>query len=146
MKSKFISKRYWHDNSTPMGKVNDLAKQFNDVIDLSLGDPDLITHDIIIDNSFADAKKGHTKYTDFRGDPELRNEIIKFYDEKYNLKIDDKEVMVTASGCVALYLVLEAILDDGDEVIIHAPYFTPYPQQIVLARGVPVILDTYESE
>ena len=45
-----------------------------------------------------------------------------------------------------MYLALEAILDDGDEVIIHAPYFTPYPQQIELARGIPVVLDTYEEE
>ena len=54
--------------------------------------------------------------------------------------------MVTASGCLAMYLALEAILDDGDEVIIHAPYFTPYSQQIKLARGIPIILDTYEEE
>ena len=63
MKNKYISKRYWKDKSTPMGKVDELAKQFNDVIDLSLGDPDLITHDIIIDNSMRDAKLGYTKYT-----------------------------------------------------------------------------------
>jgi aspartate/methionine/tyrosine aminotransferase len=146
MKSKYLSKRYWKDKSTPMGKVDQLAKQFDDVIDLSLGDPDLTTHDIIIENAFRDAKAGHTKYTDFRGDPELRCEIAKFYDEEYNITVDDSEIMVTASGCIAMYLVMEAILDDGDEVIMHAPFFTPYPQQVELARGVPVILDTFEDE
>ncbi|MBE6083182.1 pyridoxal phosphate-dependent aminotransferase [Sporanaerobacter sp. PP17-6a] len=146
MKNKYISKRYWKDKSTPMGKVDELAKQFNDVIDLSLGDPDLITHDIIIDNSMRDAKLGYTKYTDFRGDPELREEITKFYKEEYGLTIKDEEIFVTASGCLAMYLVLEAILDDGDEVIVQTPYFTPYPQQVELARGIPVPLNTYENE
>ena len=45
-----------------------------------------------------------------------------------------------------MYLVMEAILDDGDEVILQAPYFTPYPQQVELARGIPVELPTYEEE
>jgi aspartate/methionine/tyrosine aminotransferase len=146
MKNKYISKRYWEDISTPMGKVDELVKKFDNVINLSLGDPDLITHDIIIDNAFKDAKKGHTKYTDFRGDPELRKEIINYYKEDYNVDIKDEELIVVASGCLAMYLSLEAILDDGDEVIIHAPYFTPYPQQIELTRGVPVVLDTFEEE
>jgi aspartate/methionine/tyrosine aminotransferase len=146
MKHKFISKRYWKDIATPMGKVDELSNQFDDVINLSLGDPDLVTHDLIIENAFIDAKNGHTKYTEFRGDPELRNEIINYYKEEYSLEIEDRNIMVTASGCIAMYLVLEAILDDDDEVIIHAPFFTPYPQQIRLARGIPVVLDTYEEE
>lgn len=146
MKNKFVSKRYWKDKSTPMGQVDELAKNYNDVINLSLGDPDLITHDIIIDNAFKDAKAGHTKYTDFRGDPELRNEIMKYYQEEYDLPVLDEEIFITASGCLAMYLALEAILDDGDEVILQAPYFTPYPQQVELARGVPVPLNTYEEE
>lgn len=146
MKNKFISKRYWKDNTTPMGQVDGLSKNFDDVINLSLGDPDLITHDIIIDNAFKDAKAGYTKYTDFRGDPELRYEILKFYKEEYNLTVKDEEIFVTASGCLAMYLALEAILDDGDEVIMQSPYFTPYKQQVELARGIPVQLSTYEEE
>jgi len=140
LKNKFISKRYWKNNSTPMGQVDELAKNFDDVINLSLGDPDLITHNIIIDNAFKDARLGHTKYTDFRGDPELRSEITKFYKEEYGLDVNDKEIFVTTSGCLAMYLILEAILDDGDEVILQAPYFTPYYQQVELARGIPVEL------
>ncbi len=146
MKNKYISKRYWKDKTTPMGRVVGLAKQYNDVIDLSIGDPDLVTDDIIIDNSMRDAKLGYTKYTEPRGDPELREEIAKFYNEEYGLIIKDEEIFVTASASLAMYLSLEAILDDGDEVIIPAPYFTPYPQQVELTRGVPVFLNTYESE
>lgn len=146
MKHPYIAKRYWKDQSTAMGQSDVLAKSFDDVISLSLGDPDLITHDIIIDNAFADAKRGHTKYTEFRGDPELRAEICKYYEEEYGMDVKDEEVFVCASACLGMYLALEAILDDGDEVILQAPYFTPYPQQVELARGIPVELPTYEEE
>lgn len=146
MKHKFISKRYWKDQSTAMGQSDVLAKSFDDVIDLSLGDPDLITDSLIIEKAFEDAKAGHTKYTEFQGDPELRREIIKFYKEEYDMDIADDEVYICASGCLGMYLALEAILDDGDEVIMQAPYFTPYPQQVELARGIPVELPTYEEE
>ncbi len=146
MKHRFIAKRYWKDQSTAMGQSDVMAKSFDDVINLSLGDPDLITHDIIINGAFEDAKKGHTKYTDFRGDPELRDEIIKFYKEEYDMDVKDEEIFVSASACLGMYLALEAILDEGDEVIMQAPYFTPYPQQVELARGIPVELPTYEEE
>ncbi len=146
MKHKFIAKRYWKDQSTAMGQSDVISKSFNDVINLSLGDPDLITNSIIIDNAFADAKAGHTKYTDFRGDPELRQEIINYYKEEYSMDVKDEEIFVCTSGCLGMYLALEAIVDDGDEVILQAPYFTPYPQQVKLVRGIPVELPTYEEE
>ncbi|WP_130862663.1 pyridoxal phosphate-dependent aminotransferase [Bacilliculturomica massiliensis] len=146
MKHKYIAKRYWKDQSTAMGQSDVMARAFDDVINLSLGDPDLITHELIIDKAFADARAGHTKYTDFRGDPELRAEICRFYEEEYGMDVKDEEVFVCASACLGMYLALEAILDDGDEVILQAPYFTPYPQQVELARGIPVELATYEEE
>ena len=146
MKHRFIAKRYWKDQSTAMGQSDVMAKMFDDVIDLSLGDPDLTTDHRIIEAAFRDAKAGHTKYTDFRGDPELRQAIVDFYKEEYDMTVADEEIFVSASGCLAMYLVMEAILDDGDEVILQAPYFTPYPQQVELARGIPVELPTYEEE
>ena len=146
MKHKFIAKRYWKDQSTAMGQSDVMAKSFDDVIDLSLGDPDLTTDIRIINAAFEDTKAGHTKYTDFRGDPELRQEICRFYKEEYNMDVADEEVFVAASGCLAMYPVLEAIVDDGDEVILQAAFFTPYPQQVELARGIPVELPTYEEE
>ena len=146
MKHRFIAKRYWKDQSTAMGKSDEMAKSFNDVINLSLGDPDLITDDIIIDGAFKDAKAGHTKYTDFRGDPELREEICRYYKEEYAMDVEDEEVFVCASACLGMYLALEAITDPGDEVILQAPYFTPYPRQVELAGGIPVELATYEED
>lgn len=146
MKHRFLSKRYWNNISTPMGESSNLLSKYDDIINFSLGDPDLTTDSRIIKAAFDDAMNGHTHYTDFLGDMELREEICSYYKTKYDLDIPVEECMVTTSGCHAMWLALEAILDDGDEVIIHEPYFTPYPQQIKLARGIPIILETYEEE
>ncbi|MDO4869926.1 MAG: pyridoxal phosphate-dependent aminotransferase [Bacillota bacterium] len=146
MKHRFISKRYWKDQSTAMGQSDVLAKAFDDVIDLSLGDPDLTTDAGIINAAFEDARAGHTKYTDFAGDPELIGEIVTFYKDEYDMDVAREEVFVSTSACEGMFLVMEAILDDGDEVILQAPFFTPYPQQVELARGIPVELPTYEEE
>lgn len=146
MKHKYISKRYWNDHETAMGRSDVAAQSFDDVIDLSLGDPDMTTPEAIIESAFRDARAGHTKYTNFQGDPELIDAVREYYAEEFNMNVSYDEVFICASGCLGMYLALEAILDDGDEVIMQAPFFTPYPQQIELARGVPIELPTYEEE
>lgn len=146
MKHRFISKKYWKEIGTPFGSTNEKAARYDDCINLSIGDPDLITDKIIIDGAYEDTLRGHTRYTNMYGDPELRQEIRNFYKEEYDLDIAQDEVIVTASGLIAMYSVLQAILDDGDEVIIQAPFFTPYTSQVKMAGGVPVELDTYEEE
>ena len=146
MKHRFLAKKNWKDASTPFGTTNEKAAQFDDCINLSIGDPDLITDKIIIDGAYQDALKGHTRYTNMYGDIELRNEIRKFYKDEYDLDIAPDEVIVTTSGLIAMYMALQAILDEGDEVIIQSPFFTPYTAQVEMARGIPVELDTYEEE
>ncbi|WP_432409411.1 pyridoxal phosphate-dependent aminotransferase [Wukongibacter sp. M2B1] len=146
MKHRFLSKRYWNNISTAMGDSSGLLSKYDDVINFSLGDPDVTTDMRIITAAFNDAIKGHTHYTDFYGDQELREEICRFYGSEYNYDVAIDSCMITTSGCHAMWLALEAILDDGDEVIIHEPCFTPYQQQIRLARGIPIPLETYEEE
>lgn len=146
MKSPYISKRYWNSISTPMGESGNILGKYPDLINFSLGDPDVTTDERIIRKAFEDALNGHTHYTDFYGVRELREAICNFYDEEYSYKLVKEECMITTSGCHAMWLTLEAILDDGDEVIIPSPYFTPYPQQVKLARGIPVFLETFEEE
>lgn len=146
MKHKFIAKKYWVNHATTMGQSDMLAKTYGDCIDLSLGDPDMVTHRLIIDRSYQDALAGHTRYTDFRGDPELRAEICKFYSEEYSMRIKDEEIFVTTSACLGMFLTLEAVIDDGNEVILPAPFFSPYAQQVEMAGGIPVELPTFEEE
>ena len=145
MKS-LISGRYQKSEKTALGEVFDFLKKYDDIINLSIGDPDIITDSSVIERMAEDAKAGHTKYTDYRGYPELRAEIAKFYKEEYDADVDDSEIFISAGGCVSMYLVMEAILNDGDEVIIPDPYFVPYPSQVELARGKAVMLPTYEEE
>ena len=145
MKS-LISGRYQKSEKTAMGEVFDFLKKYDDIINLSIGDPDIITDSSVIERMAEDAKAGHTKYTDYRGYPELRAEIAKFYKEEYDADVDDSEIFISAGGCVSMYLVMEAILNDGDEVIIPDPYFVPYASQVELARGKAVMLPTYEDE
>ena len=145
MKS-LISGRYQKSEKTAMGEVFDFLKKYDDIINLSIGDPDIITDSSVIERMAEDAKAGHTKYTDYRGYPELRAEVAKFYKEEYGADVDDSEIFISAGGCVSMYLVMEAILNDGDEVIIPDPYFVPYPSQVELARGKAVMLPTYEEE
>lgn len=145
MKHKFISKRYWNDLPNLIGEHEDF-KKYNDIINLSIGDPDLTTDKRIINKAFEDAKNGHTHYTDSYGSTELREELCKYYKDTYNYNVDPKECMITTSGSHAMWLTLQCILNDGEEVIVIEPCFTPYIQQINLARGKSVILKTYEED
>jgi aspartate/methionine/tyrosine aminotransferase len=129
-----------------MAEVVELAHKYEDLINLSLGDPDLITDFGIISEAFNDARMGHTKYTDSVGDPELREEIGLYYKKSYGYQVEMNEIMAVVGACHGMYLVLEAILDDGDEVIVPEPYFTPYENQIKLAGGKLVPLVTYEED
>lgn len=140
--ARFISSRYQGDSSTQMSVIADRAREFDDVINFSLGDPDLTTNEGVIDAAAADAKAGHTHYTSSLGDPELREAIVEMYRTDHALERPVDDVMVTTSGCHAMWLVMETLLDDGDEVLVIEPYFTPYPHQVRLARGVPVFVPT----
>ncbi|WP_129600086.1 pyridoxal phosphate-dependent aminotransferase [Anaerophilus nitritogenes] len=146
MKNQFLAKKYHDKMTTPMGVVSELAYLYDDMINLSLGDPDFITDRRIIDKTFEDICTGHTKYTDALGDLELRKAISNFYQNTYSYKVDEKEMMIVVGACHGMHLVLEAILDEGDEIIVPEPYFTPYKNQIELARGKMITLETTEED
>lgn len=117
-----------------------------DLIDLSIGDPDLTTNEVIIDAAAADAKAGHTHYTATQGDPELIAELRRLWREDYGHEPAVDEVQVTTSGCHGMFLALQAVLDPGDEVIVPEPGFFVYPQQIRQAQGEPVFVSLTESD
>lgn len=111
-------------------------RRYPDVIDLSIGDTDFPTDSAIVDPAFADARAGYTHYGDPKGDPELIDAIRAAWQEDYGQEISREEVLVTASSCMGMSQVLFALLNPGDEVIVIAPYFAVYRQQIELAGGV----------
>ncbi len=138
---RFIAKRH---RSSRMGLSLDTAAlaRFNDVIDLSIGDTDYVTDPRIIERAFLDAKAGHTHYGDPKGDPELIAKLTQAWQEDWGQVLPESEVMVTASSCLGMALVMLSIIDPGDEVIVFSPYFTPYRDQIELAGGVCVDVET----
>lgn len=146
MKHKFISKKYWEESENVFGKIAEKVAAIDDCINLSIGDPDITTNPKVIENAFEDAMNGHTKYTHVRGQVELRDEIRKFYKEEYDLEIKDEEVMVAASGLLSMYVTLQTVLDQGDEVLVQTPCFSSYFAQIKMAGGIAVQVPTFEEE
>ncbi len=141
MNLKFLSSKY-RNSVIDTETSGDVPVVYDDLINLSIGDPDINTPQLIIDRAFKDASAGHTKYTASRGYPELRQAICDFYKQRYAMDVKDSEVFVSTAGSVAMYITMQAILDEGDEVIIIEPYFFPYPDQVKMAGGVPVFVKT----
>ena len=141
----YIAKRFQHAGSGLSLDTEALAK-YSDIIDLSIGDTDFTTDEAIIEKAYLDAKAGHTHYGDPKGDPELIAAVCKAWQEDFSQALTPDHVLVTASSCLGMALVMLAILDPGDEVIVFSPYFPMYREQIELAGGVCVDVPTYASE
>ncbi len=121
------------------------AKKYDDVIDFTLGDPDVQTHQAIKDAACQAIQQGKTRYSQNAGLLDLRKTISCYYERKEGFKYDpETEVMVTVGAMEGLYLALLSILNPGDEVIIPAPYYVNYTQMVRMCHAVPVIIDNPE--
>ena len=145
MKHSYIAKRFQSSGAGLSLDTEALAK-YKDIIDLSIGDTDFTTDESIINAAFRDAKAGHTHYGDPKGDPELIDAVCRAWEEDFGQRLPRDHVLVSASSCLGMALVMLAILDPGDEVIVFSPYFPMYREQIELAGGVCVDVPTYASE
>lgn len=123
-------------------KTLELRAQGLDVINFTAGEPDFDTSDRIKEAAVGALKRGMTKYTDVRGIVSLREAIVEKYQRDYGLRYDTDEVLVSCGGKHALYNLFQAILDEGDEVIIPAPYWVSYPDMVLLSGGLPRIVQT----
>ncbi|MDH6365030.1 aspartate/methionine/tyrosine aminotransferase [Enterococcus sp. PF1-24] len=141
-----VAERFKTPAENLLMEIATLAKQMTDLIDLSIGDPDLITDSAIIEAAFADAQAGHTHYTASDGSAEFIQNVVDFYQKKYNLIFETTQVRGTVGALHGMYLALQAILNPGDEVIIHEPYFSPYKDQVIFAGGKPVFIPTFEKD
>lgn len=113
-----------------------------DVINFSAGEPDFDTPDHVKAAAKQAINEGRTKYTPVPGIPELKHAIIKKYQDTFNVAYDDNQIIVSAGGKQVLYNIFQSLLNPNDEVIIPAPYWVSYPEQVRLAQGVPIILPT----
>lgn len=122
-----------------------LAKQYDDVIDFTLGDPDVPTHQAIKDAACRAIQEGKTRYSQNAGLLDLRQTIHDYYLRKEGLEYNPlDEIQVTVGAMEGLYLALLSVLNEGDEVIIPAPYYVNYTQMVPMCHAVPVIVDNPE--
>lgn len=117
-----------------------------DVVGFGAGEPDFDTPLNIKDEAKRAINDGFTKYTAVSGTDDLKNAIIFRLKEDYDLSYDKSEIMVSCGAKHTLYNLTQVIIDEGDEVIIPSPYWVSYPEQVVLAGGTPVIIETREED
>lgn len=124
-----------------------MAKAYDDVIDFTLGDPDVPTHQSIKDAGCKAIQENRTRYSQNAGLLELRQVIADYYIRKEGLPYDPvSEIIVSVGAMEGLYLALLAITNPGDEFIIPAPYYVNYGQMVHMCGGVPVIVDKPSDE
>lgn len=126
-------------------KAKELKEAGYDVISLGFGEPDFNTPEYIIQAAKDAMDEGKTKYTPADGIPELKQIIIDKYQKEQGLVYNLDGVIVTAGAKLALYLLFQIVLNEGDEVIIPTPYWVSYPDQVTLAGGKAVFVECQEE-
>jgi aspartate aminotransferase len=126
-------------------KAKALKAQGVDVIGFGAGEPDFDTPANIKEAGKKAIDAGLTKYTPVGGTDELKDAIIAKMKKDHNLSYTRDEISVACGAKHSLYNISQALIQEGDEVIIPAPYWVSYPDQVVLAGGTPVFIETDES-
>ena len=127
-------------------KFFDLLSSIEGVISLGVGEPDFATPWHISEQAIYSLEKGYTMYTSNLGIPELRQELSRYLKDNYNLAYNpDGELLITVGVSEGLDLVMRAILDQGDEVIIPDPCYVSYNPCVTLAGGTPVMVPTNQK-
>ena len=120
----------------------DLAAEMKEsVISLSIGEPDFVTPWSIRDAGIYSLEQGHTHYSPNAGYLKLRQAIASYMNDRFDLQYCEKdEMIVTVGGSEAIDLMIRAVINPGDEVIISEPCFVSYKACVSLASGVPVVI------
>lgn len=126
-------------------KAKELKAQGVDVVDLGVGEPDFPTPKHICDAAKAALDRGETKYVPVAGTLAFRQAICGKLKRENNLDYTPDEITVNCGGKGTLYNLFIATVDEGDEVVIPAPYWVSYPDMVRLAGGTPVFVTGYEE-
>ncbi len=130
---------------TITAKAKAMKAQGIDVVGFGAGEPDFDTPDNIKEAAIKAIKEGFTKYTPVPGIDELKDAIIGKCEREQGLKYERSEVIVSCGAKHTLYNIAMALFEEGDEVIIPAPYWVTYPDQVVLVGAKPVFIYTKEE-
>ena len=141
-----LSKKILEIAPSGIRKFFDIVSEMPDAISLGVGEPDFDTPWRIREEGIYTLEKGKTFYTSNSGLKELKVEICRYLDRKYNVKYNHaSEVIVTVGGSEGIDIALRAMLDPGDEVLIPQPCYVSYDPCTVLANGVPVAIPLQEK-
>ncbi len=127
-------------------KANALRAQGRDIIGFGAGEPDFDTPDHIKNAGIRAIEEGFTKYTPVGGTDELKDAIAGKLERENGLTYGRSNIVVSCGAKHTLYNLAQALFEEGDEVIVPAPFWVSYPDIIVLADAVPVILQTREED
>jgi aminotransferase len=140
---QFVSARVQSIPSSGIRRFFDIAATMDDVISLGVGEPDFVTPAPLVEAGIRSLQKGDTHYTSNSGIFELRQALSMHLSKRYGVHYDpEEEILLTIGVSEALYLVMTAILDPGDEVIVPEPCFVSFSPEVALVGGVPKIVDT----
>ncbi|MEP7262278.1 MAG: pyridoxal phosphate-dependent aminotransferase, partial [Usitatibacter sp.] len=121
-------------------KAAKLKAEGRDVIAMGAGEPDFDTPQFIKDAAIAAMNKGFTKYTPAGGTTSLKKAIVAKYKRENGIDFTEKQILVSAGGKQTSFNLCLALLNDGDEAIIPAPYWVSYPDMAMMAGGKPVFV------
>ncbi|BAW80707.1 class I and II aminotransferase [Candidatus Nitrosoglobus terrae] len=117
-----------------------LQAKGKDIISLGAGEPDFDTPDYIKEAAIQAIRDGFTKYTAVDGIPSLKQAILTKFSKENSLHYESDQILVSVGGKQCFYNLTQALLNPGDEVIIPAPYWVSYPDMVMLAGGIPVVI------
>jgi aspartate aminotransferase len=126
-------------------RANQIRAEGGDILNLAAGEPDFDTPEHIKAAAIKAMKEGKTKYTPVPGTASLKNAVIDKFQRENQLSYKANEVMISNGGKQVFYNLCQAILNDGDEVLIPAPYWVSYPDMALLAGGEPVIIPSDDA-
>ena len=127
-------------------KAKELKAAGKDVIGLGAGEPDFDTPENIKQAAIDAINRGETKYTAVDGTPKLKKAIVEKFRRENELNYDLNQISVGTGGKQIIYNAMVATVNQGDEVIIPAPYWVSYPDIVLLAGGNPIIIKCSEKE
>ena len=150
MTTTTIAQRLRHVEASPTlvlaSKAKALLQAGKPVLDFTAGEPDFPTPQPVKAAAVKAIEQNRTTYTPVAGIPELRAAIAADLNKRRGTSYGPAEILVSCGAKHALYNALQAVCDQGDEVIIIAPYWVSYPPLVQLAGGTPVIIETKEAE
>lgn len=127
-------------------RAAELRAAGHDIIGLGAGEPDFDTPEHIREAAVAAINRGETRYTPVDGTPELKRAIQAKLERENGLRYELNQIMASSGAKQCIYNLMAAVLDPGDEVIVPAPYWVSYPDMVLLAEGVPEVIEAGQDQ